>query len=145
MSLLDGDQRVAVWLAQDKVCPLCDKAIPEADLFDVNLINVDHKVPSAHGGSDEFSNLQLVHRPCNEAKGCGCGGHCEISVGQVQSFRHVWKRQAAWRRQGNQCYLCNEVILPSELVDDEVSYYELGRVYHLACWRRGGSFGLVRA
>jgi len=34
----------------------------------VEMIEVDHRHPRAHGGKDEMSNLQLAHSDCNRAK-----------------------------------------------------------------------------
>ena len=46
------------------VCVLCGQ--PIASLEEAT---VDHRLPSSQGGPDFLGNLQLAHKPCNEAKG----------------------------------------------------------------------------
>lgn len=137
MGYMSRAQRIARWIEQDGLCLLCREAIPESDLFNGDLVSIDHDVPRAHGGSDDLSNLNVAHVPCNNVKGCGCSGAlCEFNGRVLPSPRRLAKRHHAWRRQGHMCYLCNVVILPSELADVEAIYYEFGRVYHDVCRRR---------
>lgn len=44
-----------------QVCPLCQQSL---SLFDDHL-HVDHILPRAKGGTNELSNLQVVHKWCN--------------------------------------------------------------------------------
>jgi 5-methylcytosine-specific restriction endonuclease McrA len=37
-------------------------------------VSIDHIIPRAAGGSDDFTNLQLAHGPCNRRKGSGRAG-----------------------------------------------------------------------
>jgi RNA-directed DNA polymerase len=56
--------RVAVLLKQQKGrCALCGLFFKEDDLPEV-----DHIVPRSQGGKDAYSNWQLVHRHCHDAK-----------------------------------------------------------------------------
>ena len=48
-------------------CPLCGEALGPSD----DLLHIDHIVPLARGGRTEMSNLQVVHRICNQNKGAG--------------------------------------------------------------------------
>ena len=48
-------------------CPLCGEALGPSD----DLLHIDHIVPLARGGRTEMSNLQVVHRICNQKKGAG--------------------------------------------------------------------------
>jgi len=48
-------------------CPLCGEALGPSD----DLLHIDHKLPLARGGRTEMSNLQVVHRICNQKKGAG--------------------------------------------------------------------------
>ena len=48
-------------------CPLCGEALGPSD----DLLHIDHIVPLARVGRTEMSNLQVVHRICNQKKGAG--------------------------------------------------------------------------
>lgn len=135
MSLLNDDERVAMWLRQKKLCPLCEQEIPESDLMDWRLVNIDHIVPRAHGGSNEISNLQLAHEPCNQKKGCGCDGPCEMSVrgDEKQVHNRFKRRQNVWRNQNHRCPVCDLLIFPMESQDDAKSYFYSSKLYHLRC------------
>ncbi|MEQ9549400.1 MAG: group II intron reverse transcriptase/maturase [Coleofasciculus sp. G3-WIS-01] len=56
--------RKAKLLKQQKgKCPWCELRFQEWD-----VIEVDHKIPRALGGKDEWKNLQLLHRHCHDEK-----------------------------------------------------------------------------
>jgi RNA-directed DNA polymerase len=56
--------RKAKLLKQQKgKCPWCGLRFQEWD-----VIEVDHKIPRALGGKDEWKNLQLLHRHCHDEK-----------------------------------------------------------------------------
>jgi RNA-directed DNA polymerase len=58
------NQRVALLLKRQKgLCPLCRLFFKDRD-----LLEIDHILPRAQGGLDEFKNLQLLHRHCHDAK-----------------------------------------------------------------------------
>ncbi len=44
-------------------CSLCELYFREED-----VIEVDHIIPRALGGKDEYKNLQLLHRHCHDEK-----------------------------------------------------------------------------
>ena len=48
-------------------CALCGEALGPSD----DLLHIDHIMPLARGGRTEQSNLQVVHRVCNQKKGAG--------------------------------------------------------------------------
>ncbi len=54
----------------------CGKKEREATYFDI-----DHKTPMARNGSDSFSNLQLLCRPCNTRKGAMTDGQFRKAYG----------------------------------------------------------------
>jgi 5-methylcytosine-specific restriction endonuclease McrA len=57
--------RAAV-LARDKgICHLCGRA---------GARTVDHLVPRAHGGSDDYWNLAAAHGTCNTERGARVAG-----------------------------------------------------------------------
>lgn len=61
--------RKAKLLNQQKgKCPWCGLRFQERD-----VIEVDHTVPRALGGKDEWCNLQLLHRHCHDEKTAGDG------------------------------------------------------------------------
>ena len=56
--------RKAKLLKQQKgICPWCELRFQEWD-----VLEVDHKIPRALGGKDEWRNLQLLHRHCHDEK-----------------------------------------------------------------------------
>lgn len=56
--------RKAKLLRQQKgKCPWCILSFQEWDVMEV-----DHKIPTALGGKDEWNNLQLLHRHCHDEK-----------------------------------------------------------------------------
>ena len=51
------------------VCWLCGKQCNyDADTNDNNYPSIDHVIPIARGGKDEWSNIKLAHRICNSFK-----------------------------------------------------------------------------
>lgn len=49
--------------SQNATCPMCMvKFLP------TDVLEVDHIIPSSHGGSDRYENLQLLHRHCHILK-----------------------------------------------------------------------------
>ncbi len=57
-------KRIALLLKKQKgKCNHCGLHFKEGD-----LIEVDHIIPSSHGGKDEYKNLQLLHRHCHDQK-----------------------------------------------------------------------------
>jgi RNA-directed DNA polymerase len=56
--------RTAKLLKQQKgKCLACGLSFQEWDVMEV-----DHKIPRANGGKDEWKNLQLLHRHCHDEK-----------------------------------------------------------------------------
>lgn len=56
--------REVLFKEQSGKCALCGSKIAAAQRG-----TLDHKQPLAHGGSNHITNLQLVHRRCNNRKG----------------------------------------------------------------------------
>jgi hypothetical protein len=50
-------------LARDRKCQLCGRGPEDA------ILQVDHIVPRAHGGSNDPANLQVLCAECNQGKG----------------------------------------------------------------------------
>ena len=48
---------------QKGICPWCGLSFQEWD-----VLEVDHKIPRALSGKDEYKNLQLLHRHCHDEK-----------------------------------------------------------------------------
>jgi CRISPR/Cas system Type II protein with McrA/HNH and RuvC-like nuclease domain len=126
MSYGSDASRIRFWEDQEKECPLCELPIIDPlnrNRLDPEACNIDHKIPTSHGGSDARSNLQLTHIPCNQAKGCGC------PPGDVFHVNGLLP-QKVWREQNFRCALCREPITPSgindtkqvKLIDDGLSH-----------------------
>ena len=59
---------LAALLARDGfICAGCGDVLGAP--FDGQRTHVDHIVPVSRGGGDDRANLQLLHAPCNIAKG----------------------------------------------------------------------------
>jgi len=58
---------IAAARREKAACALCGEALGPSD----DLLHIDHIVPLARGGRTEPSNLQVVHRVCNQKKGAG--------------------------------------------------------------------------
>ncbi len=57
-------RQVALLLKRQKGrCNHCNLFFKDRD-----LLEIDHVLPRAHGGQDEFKNLQLLHRHCHDVK-----------------------------------------------------------------------------
>ena len=76
--------RILIAVGEFPVCPACHQPITDIDEF-----TWDHIYPRAKGGSDHLSNLQPMHRRCNQNKGdrvenqyfnCDCELTTEIMV-----------------------------------------------------------------
>ena len=50
---------------QEGVCKACRTHFP------FRVMEVDHRIPRAEGGGDEYSNLQMLCSGCNARKGAG--------------------------------------------------------------------------
>lgn len=61
VSLLDRHQRGR--------CARCHRLMQYHDASRDSYATIDHVVPHSQGGSDHVSNLQLMHKRCNGAKG----------------------------------------------------------------------------
>lgn len=48
---------------QNAICPIC-----QVKFLPTDVLEVDHIIPSSHGGSDQYKNLQLLHRHCHILK-----------------------------------------------------------------------------
>jgi RNA-directed DNA polymerase len=56
--------RLAILLKRQKgKCEQCN-----LHFYDGDLIEIDHKIPTQHGGKDEYNNLQALHRHCHDTK-----------------------------------------------------------------------------
>jgi RNA-directed DNA polymerase len=61
---LELSSRLALLLKNEKgKCSHCEFIFKNEDVMEV-----DHIVPRAIGGKDEYKNLQLLHRHCHEVK-----------------------------------------------------------------------------
>jgi 5-methylcytosine-specific restriction endonuclease McrA len=56
-------QKDKMYRRQNKLCLLCAKEIPS-----ISECSVDHMIPLSKGGSNDTSNLHLVHKLCNTDK-----------------------------------------------------------------------------
>lgn len=59
-------RRLAVWSLTGGRCLYCRRLV---DFFGYGAFRVDHVIPRASGGTDDFNNLVPACDPCNAAKG----------------------------------------------------------------------------
>ena len=57
-----GNRRLILYIKQKGICPLCDKALEST------IMDADHITPISLGGTNELSNLQLLHKECHANK-----------------------------------------------------------------------------
>lgn len=55
----------------------CNARRPNKKWLRSKFLNLDHRRPQSHGGTDDLANLDLTHKPCNSRKGDSCEG-CEF-------------------------------------------------------------------
>lgn len=116
-------RRRKVWKRDGGRCPLCEVEIPEEDLLNDDLVNLDHIRPRSHGGSNTLKNLQVTHIKCNSRKGnrCpGCPGCPPDKPVKIRRFvlddvEDPVVRRARYNiwREHSRCVECHEVVYPS--------------------------------
>jgi hypothetical protein len=65
----------------------------------LGILEIDHTIPRAAGGSDDEENLWLACRLCNSYKGIQTHGRDPITHRKVKLFnprRQEWSRHFAW-------------------------------------------------
>lgn len=73
---------------QNGLCAICGNRFPKDGELSEELqlqyaATFDHIIPRSRGGQDDVSNLQLVHRGCNRARGGGSDARPLPSVPRV--------------------------------------------------------------
>ncbi len=63
----DDIKKLRLWKEAKHSCPFCSKKIGGAELF--NGAEKEHLIPQAYGGQDNWGNLTISCRTCNQAKG----------------------------------------------------------------------------
>ena len=58
------NSKLKLWNKGKRVCFVCGLPIT-----DINNASVDHKIPLAMGGANQFDNYALTHKACNNKKG----------------------------------------------------------------------------
>lgn len=61
--------RLQVWERGGGICGICREPVSADEM------EVDHRFPRSHGGTDDLSNLQPAHGDCNRRKGIACSGY----------------------------------------------------------------------
>ena len=69
----------------------------------LGLLEIEHIIPKARGGSDDETNLWLACRMCNSFKGAQVRGRDPLSGRRVRLFhprRQRWRRHFSWSEEG---------------------------------------------
>lgn len=69
----------------------------------LGLLEIDHLIPKAKGGTDNEENLWLACRLCNSYKGTQTHGHDPITGRRVKLFnprQQQWQRHFQWSENG---------------------------------------------
>ena len=69
----------------------------------LGLLEIEHIIPKARGGSDDETNLWLACRMCNSFKGAQERGRDPLSGRRVRLFhprRQRWRRHFSWSEDG---------------------------------------------
>lgn len=61
----------AVKRIRNRDCDVCQQCLRRDDGHVGTYAAVDHRIPKAQGGTDDDSNLEVICRPCHEAKTAG--------------------------------------------------------------------------
>jgi hypothetical protein len=67
------------------------------------LLEIEHIIPKARGGSDDETNLWLACRMCNSFKGAQVRGRDPLSGRRMRLFhprRQRWRRHFSWSEDG---------------------------------------------
>ena len=71
----------------------------------LGLLEIDHIIPKARGGTDEEANLWLACRMCNGFKGTQTHARDPVTGRRVRLFnprRQRWSRHFLWSQEGTQ-------------------------------------------
>lgn len=71
--------------------------------YAMHVLEIDHIIPRAAGGSDDEGNLWLACRLCNNAKGAKTHGYDSVSRRRVRLFNprvQKWRRHFYWSGDG---------------------------------------------
>lgn len=93
--------KARVRVAADQRCGYC----LTQQRYAMQVLEIDHIIPIAAGGTDEEENLWLACRLCNNAKGTQTHGSDSTSGKRVPLFnprRQKWRRHFRWSSDGTQ-------------------------------------------
>jgi len=94
---VSDDLRVRVRVQADNRCGYC----LSAQRYVFAPLEIDHFIPTAHGGTDEEENLWLACRMCNGFKSNRTQGHDPLT-GQDNPRRQRWAEHFSWSADGLQ-------------------------------------------
>jgi hypothetical protein len=73
--------------------------------YAMQVLEIEHILPKARGGSDNEDNLWLACRLCNNAKGAQTYGHDPLTGRRTKLFnprKQKWSRHFSWSEDGAQ-------------------------------------------
>jgi len=98
---ISDDVRTRVRAAAGERCGYC--LTPQR--YAMQVLEIEHLIPKAGGGTDDEGNLWLACRLCNNAKGTQTHGHDPTTGRRVRLFnprKQAWHRHFFWSEDGTQ-------------------------------------------
>jgi 5-methylcytosine-specific restriction endonuclease McrA len=99
MSQIPVDVRTRVQAQANDQCGYCRSL----QKYILGVLEIEHIIPKAAGGSDDEENLWLACRLCNAYKGTQTDGRDPLTNRKVKLFnprKQKWSRHFAWSNDG---------------------------------------------
>jgi hypothetical protein len=99
VSVITDEMRARIRAQADDRCGYCHS--PQK--YVLGLLEVDHVIPQARGGTDDEENLWLACRMCNGYKGIQTHGYDPMTGRQARLFnprQQRWTEHFAWSEDG---------------------------------------------
>jgi 5-methylcytosine-specific restriction endonuclease McrA len=99
---ISNELRERIRLQAEERCGYCQCA----QRYVVGVLEIDHLIPTSHGGTDEEENLWLACRMCNNFKSDHTHGHDPLTGEEIPLFnprKQRWTEHFVWSEYGTPC------------------------------------------